>query len=188
MVIGCHLAAGHNAVTKRSNDLARIERELSLPSYWPKSGLATDRTDFAIILGDLNYRIFGPKDAIEYLIEENAIETLKKYDQLRLEIEERKIAQDFQEGEIRFPPTYRFDKGVNRYDTSKKQRIPGWTDRILYKDRKGFAKQKSYDCIMSQKHSDHRPVFSQFVLKFRNDIMGQANVRTNKGSSTCVTF
>lgn len=182
------MAAGHNSTEKRSMDYARIERELGLPSYWPKTGLCTDRSDFAIVLGDLNYRICGPKDAIEYLIEENVIDVLKKYDQLGMEMEKGKMAKDFKEGLITFPPTYRFDRGLNRYDTSKKQRIPGWTDRILYKDRHNILKQKSYDSVMNEKHSDHRPVISQFMLRFRYDYRSASSIKSNKSSSTCGIF
>jgi len=34
--------------------------------------------------------------------------------------------QDFQEGRIKFKPTYKFDVGTNTYDT-KKLRIPSYT-------------------------------------------------------------
>ena len=37
--------------------------------------------------------------------------------------------QDFQEGRIKFKPTYKFDVGTNTYDT-KKLRIPSYTVSI----------------------------------------------------------
>lgn len=44
-------------------------------------------------------------------------------------------------------------------------RIPGWTDRILYRTKNPTNfKQVSYDSINCLKQSDHRPVFSQFEL------------------------
>ena len=38
----------------------------------------------------------------------------------------------YKEGKITFIPSYKFDLGTDVYDTSKKQRTPSWTDRILY--------------------------------------------------------
>ncbi|EER11553.1 hypothetical protein, conserved, partial [Perkinsus marinus ATCC 50983] len=40
---------------------------------------------------------------------------------------------EWDEAPILFPPTYKFDLGSNEYDTSSKQRIPSWTDRILWR-------------------------------------------------------
>ena len=69
---------------------------------------------------------------------------------------------EFSEGEIRFPPTFKFDKKRNTYDTSKKQRVPAWTDRILYK---GSVELLKYSSIPNAKSSDHRPVFATFRLR-----------------------
>ena len=39
----------------------------------------------------------------------------------------------FDEGELNFKPTYKYNDNSYDYDTSKKLRVPSWTDRILYK-------------------------------------------------------
>ena len=42
----------------------------------------------------------------------------------------------FQEGPVDFGPTYKYDLFSDDYDTSEKQRIPAWTDRVLWRRRK----------------------------------------------------
>ncbi len=64
------------------------------------------------------------------------------------------------ENTINFLPTYKYIKKLNYYDISK--RIPGWTDRILYK-KSNNIKCIKYDRI-NIKISDHRPVFGLFEI------------------------
>ena len=61
----------------------------------------------------------------------------------------------FSEGEINFKPTFKYDKECDVYDTSKKMRVPSWTDRILYKPD---LCQLIYYNRREHRFSDHRPV------------------------------
>ena len=70
---------------------------------------------------------------------------------------------EFQEGNIHFAPTYKIAKGKDAYNLS---RIPGWTDRIIFRCKENRLKQKSYDSNNEFKISDHRPVFAQFEMLF----------------------
>jgi hypothetical protein len=71
---------------------------------------------------------------------------------------------------LRFRPTYKYDVGTNTYDSSRKGRIPSWTDRILY----------SFSCLSSEHvqciaynsidfvtTSDHKPVYASFVVSLK---------------------
>jgi phosphatidylinositol-bisphosphatase len=54
------------------------------------------------------------------LAESSSVEdcsTLLSFDQLKQQIESGKAFQQFQEGAIRFKPTYKFDVGTNNFDT-----------------------------------------------------------------------
>ena len=64
------------------------------------------------------------------------------------------------EAEITFPPTYKFVKGTNFYNLSK--RVPSWTDRILYKKGKNIT-PIFYDRIFIN-FSDHKPIVGLYEI------------------------
>merc|ERR1712124_206889 len=68
-----------------------------------------------------------------------------------------KLWAAFQEQQIEFAPTYKFDPGTDFYDTSKKQRIPSWK-------KDSGVKARAYGSIPSMSLSDHKPVFAQFEV------------------------
>jgi len=86
----------------------------------------------------------------------------------------------FQEAAINFPPTYKFDAHSDVYDTSKKQRVPSWTDRILWK-RDDQIRSVAYGSIQSLQCSDHRPVFAQFEVVIDLDNWEGPEQRDRKG-------
>lgn len=67
---------------------------------------------------------------------------------------EGRVFFGYQEGDITFLPTYKYDVGTDIYDTSEKQRIPSWTDRILFKGAQVHLLQYSRADLYT---SDHRP-------------------------------
>lgn len=141
-------------------------------------------TDVIFFCGDLNYRIDLPRETTERAVEQvfknhnieessvvaKARDNLLLNDQLLCTIASREAFPDFNEGKIDFPPTFKFDKGTGAYDTSHKQRIPAWTDRILFRQRSS-SKQKfgitvmNYDSAHDSMHSDHRPVYGTFLVR-----------------------
>lgn len=93
----------------------------------------------------------------------------------------------FQEAEITFPPTYKFDARSENYDTSKKQRVPSWTDRILWK-RSDKIRPMRYSSVQSVQCSDHRPVFAQFemVVDLQNWDGPQPQRKTSDSTICCI--
>jgi hypothetical protein len=59
-----------------------------------------------------------------------------RHDQLNRQRKLGRAFVGFEEGEICFPPTYKYDKNAKCFDTTSKRRCPAWTDRILYYTRK----------------------------------------------------
>lgn len=49
------------------------------------------------------------------------------------------VFKDFIEAPINFAPTYKYDIFSDDYDTSEKNRIPSWTDRVLYRKKKFYG-------------------------------------------------
>ena len=173
--------------------------------------------DAIIFLGDLNYRLDLPRLEIEHFKEKtlgqnsdditssvgsrgnllkaesdvSQLQQLLEYDQLGRERRLGKVFRGFSEGDIRFLPTFKYDKGTNKFDSSTKARCPAWTDRVLYavpslngaviEDNKAAdksdkpAKASTSSCMrlilsdyysIDARHSDHRPVVAQLTLFF----------------------
>jgi synaptojanin len=100
--------------------------------------------------------------------EQKVLSQLYEYDQLNHQMANGQTFPFFDEMEIHFKPTYKFDKGTDVYDTSEKQRVPSWTDRILThtkNKRVTSLEQLRYDSIPIFKFSDHKPVYGIFVAK-----------------------
>ena len=89
--------------------------------------------------------------------QKEAHKVLLQNDQLRREMIEGRVFHGLCEPPLNFRPTYKFDDGSDVYDTSKKLRIPSWTDRILHKPCDGLE-TLIYRSIEDIKSSDHRPV------------------------------
>ena len=68
---------------------------------------------------------------------------------------------NIEEGEIKFPPTYKYKKNTNFYNISK--RVPSWTDRILFKNSENIT-SLYYDRV-NLTLSDHKPIVGFFEIK-----------------------
>lgn len=124
--------------------------------------------EICILNGDLNYRIdtMG-RDTVVKAIHGNNLSRLLERDQLLVSRRRNPgfRLRTFAELPITFAPTYKYDVGTDRYDTSEKHRSPAWCDRVLYRGA-GRVKQLEY-----RRHelraSDHRPVSGLFMVRVK---------------------
>ena len=151
------------------NDILKEKVNLSISSASSgenandKKDKIFDEHDIVILSGDLNYRLNIKSEEIEDIINKNNPEILWDKDQLTEEI---KSNHNFKEGIITFMPTYKFKKTSNEYDYS---RIPGWTDRILYRSKRQHDIMLcEYSSINDVLISDHKPVFAVFKINCKD--------------------
>lgn len=124
--------------------------------------------EICIFSGDMNYRIDAlSREAIVNAIREESLQKLLHRDQL--DISRRKDPtfrlRDFTELPITFNPTYKYDVGTDRYDTSEKRRAPAWCDRIMFRGPNTI--QQLHYRRHEVRLSDHRPVTGSFKLRVK---------------------
>lgn len=141
--------------------------------------------DRVVWAGDLNYRVNAPRPVADLLLSKDMHGVLLKNEQLLLERSRGGPLAPFagyREGPLNFRPTYKFDTGKDTYDSSSKQRVPAWTDRVLhagvnaragYDEEEGHEREASggmhltaYRSVEELRTSDHRPVIASFVMDF----------------------
>lgn len=154
-----HLAAGYSNIEERHNNYKNITKYIRFSKN-------KQIKDFDVIfwLGDFNYKIDLSLESVKELINEKKYDVLFDFDQLNKQMASGDTFPFYDEMEIDFPPTYKFDNNTNIYDSSEKQRIPAWTDRILNMSRNKLVNQLIYDCDDKTIFSDHRPVYSIFKV------------------------
>ncbi|KAK6938765.1 Endonuclease/exonuclease/phosphatase, partial [Dillenia turbinata] len=166
--ISCHLSAHARKVETRNAEFRRISRSL----FANRNPYARP-CQVTVWLGDLNYRLHGIGTfPARNLIKKNLHKVLRGKDQLLQEAERGQIFNGYSEGSLRFKPTYKYDIGSSIYDTSHKERVPSWTDRILFKVEEPeniSATLHSYESIDHIDSSDHKPVKAHLCLRLNEN-------------------
>ncbi|XP_049298626.1 synaptojanin-1 [Anopheles funestus] len=167
-----HFAAGQSQVVERNADYAEITRKIAFPM-----GRSLKSHDYIFWCGDFNYRIDMDKDELRDALKQspNDLTAVLQYDQLRIQQNAGSVFNEFLEGEITFPPTYKYDLFSDDYDTSEKCRAPAWTDRVLWRRRKqspdadrhpGWNPGRLVHYGRAElKQSDHRPVIAMIDIE-----------------------
>ncbi|XP_036426263.1 phosphatidylinositol 3,4,5-trisphosphate 5-phosphatase 1 isoform X1 [Colossoma macropomum] len=171
--VNSHLTSGSEKKFRRNQNYISILRFLNLGDKKVNPFDITHRFTHLFWLGDLNYRVDLPPGEAENIvtkIKQQQYQELLSRDQLNIEKGSGNIFLDYEEEEITFPPTYRFERETReRYAYTKakatgtKYNLPSWCDRVL---RKSYPMVHvachSYGCTTDIMTSDHSPVFATF--------------------------
>jgi len=138
-------------------------------------------------MGDLNYRVNGNRSMVDALLRQGMLEVMRANDQLCAAIRAGDAFFGFDEGPLHFPPTYKYDANTDNYDTSKKARIPSWTDRVLHKTSSKIARQ-TYDSCVDIRTSDHRAVYATYAVAVSPVEGGVLSKGTQANSAACTVM
>lgn len=164
--------------------------------------------DVTIWCGDLNYRVELARSDLFAAIERADWATLLHADQLHREMAAGHAFQGFREDVPTFLPTYKFDAGTDTFDSSPKQRLPAYCDRVLWKLRSdrshggtprrngpvasltcslGIATIRSlyYKGVMACRGSDHKPVASLLQVSLLPTGADGKVIESSSWSSPC---
>lgn len=192
--VNSHLAAHRENVIGRNSDFQNIFSKLqydigyeaakqsiqngSLSQWYSGSQtIGVSDHDMAFWIGDLNYRIDESMstELVLNLSQKFDLEKLRRHDQLNIERKEGRVFQGWQEGELNFAPTYKYQPGTDMYEQrpDKKLRAPAWCDRVLW-----LTKDPSYLTQLNYSRSelnvsDHKPVMSMFVAVIKDVIQSE---------------
>ena len=153
--VTAHFAAGQSAVEDRNQDYRTISEGLNF------RGNRLSNTENVFWFGDFNYRIDVDNYFARAKIQGRDYPELWKNDQLQISMRQGFVFPGFQEGQLLFDPTYKYDNGTNTYDSSEKERVPAWTDRVLFRGTNIELLEYSRG---EQLMSDHRPGICMLIL------------------------
>ena len=198
LFVNAHLTAHQENTRDRIKDLKKLNAVLNLPKIlqtangkhkarpqFSKSRDFTDNFDVVFWCGDLNFRLEQTRPVVEREVAQKTnadgngcFTSVLDFDQLNYLRSEGLIFKGYKEDPIHFPPTFKYDPGTNEFDTSSKQRVPSYTDRILYKSRRASSssghnerkhriKPLHYDSVQDVVSSDHKPVWGMWEVAIR---------------------
>ncbi|XP_041076387.1 phosphatidylinositol 3,4,5-trisphosphate 5-phosphatase 2B-like [Polyodon spathula] len=170
--VNCHLTSGSDKTIRRNQNCQDILRLLSLGDKQLSAFDISLRFTHLFWCGDLNYRLELDVEEILRHVTKREFEELMCADQLTRERDKRKAFLHFNEEEIAFPPTYRYERGSRdcylwqKYKTTGVRiNVPSWCDRVLWKSYpETHLVCTSYGCTDDITTSDHSPVFASFQV------------------------
>eukprot|EP00474_Spongospora_subterranea_P009913 CRZ10371.1 hypothetical protein [Spongospora subterranea] len=167
-ILSCHLAANDGARDTRDAQCSELWTNIQ---YCNESGRPVSVSDHehVIMMGDLNYRMQAPSNVVVDLIRKGggmiSSKDIAIYDEILNDSGRGPKSKGLTEMPINFPPTFKyipFSDQLNSQD-----RVPSYTDRILYRPPKPTGQPSAmkcllYDSVQSCLCSDHKPVMALF--------------------------
>uniref|UniRef100_A0A803JPD5 phosphatidylinositol-3,4,5-trisphosphate 5-phosphatase n=4 Tax=Xenopus tropicalis TaxID=8364 RepID=A0A803JPD5_XENTR len=193
--VNCHLTSGNEKTSRRNQNYLDILRLLSLGDKQLNSFDISLRFTHLFWFGDLNYRLDMDVQEILNFISRKEFDPLLKVDQLNLEKEKNKIFLRFNEEELTFPPTYRYERGSRdtyvwhkHKPTGVRTNVPSWCDRILWKCYpETHIICNSYGCTDDIMTSDHSPVFASFEVGVTSQFVSKKGL-LKPSDQACIEF
>lgn len=161
--VNSHLAAHTTEVEQRKEDHDEILRRMIFQHGIQR--LSINEHHMVFWFGDLNYRLDESSELIKTLIKKNKYDELIVYDQLYKQRNIQAVFQGYNEGNLLFPPTYKYNPGTDDFDSSEKARAPAWCDRVLWRGSKTDITLQEYNSIMQMRLSDHKPIYAIFTAQ-----------------------
>jgi hypothetical protein len=123
--------------------------------------------NFALFLGDLNYRVVDiDRSRILEHVKNARFKPLVDCCQLVRERAAGRALDCFVEAPITFAPTYRYQEMSDDFSKKKLFNLPSYTDRILHAAHPQLqVTQHAYDMMPRVFGSDHRPVVASFDIR-----------------------
>ncbi|CCD26062.2 phosphoinositide 5-phosphatase INP54 NDAI_0G02850 [Naumovozyma dairenensis CBS 421] len=155
-----HLNAneGYENMQKRCADFTTIINNCDRDF---KEILEYNKDGHYFFFGDMNFRVNGWEHINTNYNDLNTIETLAtKYDELQEVLKSVDSFKRFDEAEITFPPTYKYEI-IGDKNKFNKKRSPSWCDRVLFKKYNGKPRIISYHSIertQDLQFTDHQGV------------------------------
>lgn len=174
--VTAHLAAheGESHYKARCDNIRSILREAKTfdISASAKFDVPTS-SHYTFFLGDLNFRTrfeneHSHEEKVELtrnLIESASYPSLYELDELQQGLKKEDFLAGFETLPCPFPPTFKVERDSGY--TYKEQRIPSYTDRILFHTSPGLRehlKALSYEACSDFITSDHKPIRGAFSL------------------------
>ncbi|NXA54664.1 SHIP1 phosphatase, partial [Nothocercus julius] len=186
--VNSHLTSGSEKKHRRNQNYTNILRFLTLGDKKLSPFNITHRFTHLFWLGDLNYRVEQPPTEAENIIQkirQQQYPELLAFDQLLLERRDQKVFLQFEEEEITFAPTYRFERGTRekyaytkQKATGMKYNLPSWCDRVLWKSYPMVhVVCQSYGCTTDIMTSDHSPVFATFEVGVTSQFVSKNDLK-----------